>query len=94
MDIANSIRRSWKEEVIIQSIIWNTIIDIFQTEKNINIKKYLISIKLKWTNILVKTNKPIINTELYLLNSKIKKVSQEKLKKLWLLKNNFEIKYV
>ena len=94
MDIANSIRRSWKQEVIIQSIIWNTIIEIFETEKNIDIKKYLVSIKLKWENILVKTNKPIINTELYLLNEQIKKVSQDKLKKLWLYKLNFDIKYL
>ena len=94
MDIANSIRRSGKQEVIIQSIIWNTIIEIFETEKNIDIRRYLVSIKLKWENILVKTNKPIINTELYLLNEQIKKVSQDKLKKLWLYKTNFDIKYL
>jgi len=94
MKIANSIRRSWKEEVIIQSIIWNTIIEIFESEKSIDIKKYLVSIKLKWENILVKTNKPIINTELYLLNDTIKKISQDKLKKLWLYKTNFDIKYL
>lgn len=94
MDIGNSIRRSWKQEVIIQSIIWNSIIDIFKMEKDINIEKYLVSIKLKWENILVKTNKPIINTELYLLNNQIKKVSEEKFKKLWLHKTNFEIKYL
>jgi len=94
MDIGNSIRRSWKQEVIIQSIIWNTIIEIFETEKNIDIRRYLVSIKLKWENILVKTNKPIINTELYLLNEQIKKVSQDKLKKLWLYKTNFDIKYL
>ena len=94
MEIGNSIRRSGKAEVIIQSIIWNTIIEIFEEEKKIDIKKYLVSIKLKWENILVKTNKPIINTELYLLNEKIKKVSQDKLQKLWLYKINFDIKYL
>ncbi len=94
MDIWNSIRRSWKAELIIQSIIWNTIIDIFQSEKNIDIEKYLVSIKLKWENILVKTNKPIINTELYLLNNEIKKASQNKIEKLWLYKTDFEIKYL
>ncbi len=94
MEIGNSIRRSWKQEVIIQSIIWNTIIEIFEAEKNMDIKKYLVSIKLKWENILVKTNKPIVNTELYLLNTEIKKISQDKLKKLWLYKTNFDIKYL
>ena len=94
MQIGDSIRRSWKQEVIIQSIIWNTILDIFKRKKNIDIEKYLVSIKLKGGNILVKTNKPLINTELYLLNEEIKKASQDKLKKLWLYKTDFEIKYL
>ncbi len=94
MDIGNSIRRSWKQEVIIQSIIWNTILDVFKSQKKIDIEKYLVSIKIKGGNILVKTNKPIINTELYLLNEEIKKTSQAKLEKLWLYKTEFEIKYL
>ena len=77
-----------------QSIIWNTIIEIFKNKKNIDITKYLVSIKLKWENILVKTNKPIINTELYFINEEIKEVSKEKLQKLWLNFIDFEIKYL
>ena len=77
-----------------QSIIWNTIIEIFKNKKNIDITKYLVSIKLKWENILVKTNKPIINTELYFLNEEIKEVSKKKLQKLWLNFIDFEIKYL
>ena len=93
MQIWDSIRKMWNEETIIKSIIWNTIIEIFKSEKNMDITSYLVSIKLMWEAILVKTNKPIINWELYLLNEKIKKASKDKLKKLGLRLKDFEIKY-
>ena len=94
MDLGKSIRSSWKAEIIIQSIIWNTIIEIFKAKKNMDLTAYLVSIKLKWENVLVKTNKPIINTELYNYSEEIKKVSLSKIKKLWLNYREFEIKFL
>ncbi|MDQ7010055.1 MAG: hypothetical protein Q9M94_07230 [Candidatus Gracilibacteria bacterium] len=94
MDLGNSIRSSGKTKVIIQSIIWNTIIEIFKLKKNIDITYYLVSIKLKGENILVKTNKPIINTELYNYSEEIKKISADKIKKLGLNYRDFEIKFL
>lgn len=93
MQLWDSIRRAWKDEVVIKSIIWNTIIEVFKAEKNIDITDYLISVRLMWEAILVKTNKPLINTELILLNENIKKASLVKLKKLGLRLKDFEIKY-
>jgi len=94
MDLAKSIRSSWKTEIIIQSIIWNTIIEVFKEKRNIDITSYLVSIKLKWENILVKTNKPIINNELYLYSEEIKKISKNKIEKIWLSYWDFEIKFL
>jgi len=94
MDLGKSIRSSWKTEIIIQSIIWNTIIEIFKSKKNIDITSYLVSIKLKAEFVLVKTNKPIINTELYNYSEEIKKNSFNKIKKLWLNYRDFEIKFL
>lgn len=94
MDLVNAINRTWKQEIIIQSIIWNTIIEIFKAKKNIDITSYLVSIKLKWENILIKTNKPVINTELYNYWEEIKKVSLSKIKKLWFNYKEFEIKFL
>ena len=94
MDLGKSIRSSWKAEIIIQSIIWNTIIEIFKEKKKMDLTAYLVSIKLKWENVLVKTNKPIINTELYNYSEEIKKVSLSKIKKLWLNYREFEIKFL
>jgi len=94
MELLNAINKAWKKEVIIQSIIWNTIIEIFKNRKNMDITSYLISIKLKWENILVKTTKPIINNELYLYSEEIKKSSLNKLEKIWIKYKNFEIKFL
>jgi len=94
MDLASAINRAWKQEVIIQSIIWNTIIEIFKTKKNIDITSYLVSIKLKAEFVLIKTNKPIINTELYNYSEEIKKVSLSKIKKLWFNYREFDIKFL
>jgi len=94
MDLGKSIRSSWKAEIIIQSIIWNTIIEIFKEKKKMDLTAYLVSIKLKWENVLVKTNKPIINTELYNYSEEIKKVSLSKIKKLWIKYKEFELKFL
>jgi len=94
MELLNAINKAWKKEVIIQSIIWNTIIEVFKNKKNMDITSYLVSIKLKWENILVKTSKPIINNELYLYSEEIKKSSLNKLEKIWIKYKNFEIKFL
>ncbi len=82
-----------KNKLIIKSIIWKTIIDLFKKEKNMDISNYLISITIKWKNIIIKTKKPIINTELLLINDNIKDISKKKLKKMWLNIYDFEIIY-
>lgn len=83
-----------KQEIFIKSIIWNSIIEVFKSEKNIDITSYLVSVKLKWNTLLIKTNKPIINTECLILDDKIKKLFYGKLKKINISKIDFEIKYI
>ena len=84
----------WREEVIIKSILWNSVIDVFNTEKNIDITPYLISIRLNAKVIFIKTTNPLINTELLLLDHKIKKLFSEKLKKVGIIFYDFEVKYI
>lgn len=83
-----------KQEVFIKSLMWNSIIEIFNVEKNIDISNYLISIQLRWKTILIKTNKPLINSEALILDDKIKNLFQEKIKKLWIKFYDFELKYI
>jgi hypothetical protein len=83
-----------KQEIFIKSIMWNTIIEVFKNEKNMDITSYMISVQLRWKIVLVKTNKPIINTEALILDDKIKKIFSEKIKKIWIKFYDFEIKYL
>lgn len=83
-----------KKVVFIKSIMWNSIIEVFNIEKKIDITKYMISIQLRWKTILIKTNKPIINTEALILDDKIRLLFSEKIKKLWIEFYDFELKYV
>ena len=83
-----------KQEVFIKSTMWNSVIDVFKAEKKMDITKYMISIQLRWKTILVKTNKPIINTEALMLDDKIKDLFSEKIKKLWIKFYDFELRYV
>ena len=52
--------------------MWNSLVEVFKNEKNIDISKYLISVQIRQKNILIKTNKPLINSEAILLEEKIK----------------------
>ena len=83
-----------KQEVFIKSTIWNSIIEVFKAEKNMDITSYMISIQLRGKTILIKTNKPIINTEALILDHKIKKVFSERIKKIWIKFYDFELKYI
>lgn len=83
-----------KQEVFIKSTMWNSIIEVFKSEKNIDITSYMISVQLRWKTILIKTNKPIINTEALMLDDKIKQLFSGKIKKMWIKFYDFEIKYL
>ena len=93
MLISEFLAKTKLSDTIIKSIIYNTIIEVFKIEKNIDLQKYIISVKLSWKTILVKTNKPLINSELLILDNKIKKNLKEKFKRLNFKFENFELKY-
>ena len=76
MDIGNALRRAWREDITIRSIIAQTVKSIYKRE--ISIK----SVKIHWKKIIVQTGKPIINSELNLRKEDIKSAV---LKKLWWL---------
>ena len=94
MDIWNSISRSNKEEAIIKSLVWNSVIIVFKEEKKIDLTTYLISVRLNGKRIFIKTNNPLINSELFLLDDKIKKLFSEKLKKVWIKFYDFVVRYI
>lgn len=82
-----------KTELFIKTAVWNSLVEIFKEEKNLDISKFLISIKISKNNILIKTNKPILNSEMFLLSEKITEKIKIKLKKTDFI-FDFELKFI
>lgn len=82
-----------KLDLFIKTALWNSIIEVFQTEKSINFSKYLVSINVRWNKFIVKTWNPIINAELLIFDEKIKEIFKEKIKNLQVDFGDFEVMY-
>ena len=82
-----------KTELFIKTAVWNSLVEIFKEEKNLDISKFLISIKISKNNILIKTNKPILNSEMFLWSEKITEKIKIKLKKTD-FSFDFELKFI
>ncbi len=83
-----------KRELFIKTAIWNSFINVFKREKNIDVSNYMVSVQIRWKTILIKTNKPIINHEANLLHQKIYADFSEKLKYIELDNYDFELKFL
>ncbi len=94
MHIGDSIRRKNRETLVIKSLIWKTIVDIFKEKKAIDITDFIISITFRGSVIFVKTNKPMINYELLNIQDTIKNETQIKLKKIWIVIKDMEIRFL
>jgi len=93
MKVGDSIRRKWREDTVIQSIVWTSIIEVYKKKKQIDITPYLDSISLSGNTILVKTKNPIVNTELSNIVSEIQEVSQKRLLKIGVKLIGIKIKF-
>lgn len=89
--LTKSLNKSWKSDVVVKSIVYNTLIDFFIKEKNIDIKKYIKWINKKWNIIIVKTWKSILNTEIINYKWVIENTVKEKLEKIWIKINKIDI---
>ena len=69
-----------REELFIKTSLWNSIVETYKQEKNMDISVYLISIKINQNIIIVKTNNPLVNFELLNFDNKIR--------------NNFTIRFI
>lgn len=91
--LLKSLNKTNKTSKVIESIIYNSIIEVFMDKKNIDIKDYIISIKIINNIIIISTNKPIINSEIKILEEDIIKNIQKKIKNIWIIFDNFKFKY-
>ena len=91
--LIKSINQTWKQEQVIKSIIWNSVISDFKEIKKLDITPYLISIKILNDTIIIKTTKPILNSELSSLQDILEKNAHKKLNDLWFKYKNLKIRY-
>lgn len=92
--IWNRIRSKDLEEQTIKSILWKTIIEEYKKKKDIDISSYLVSISISGSTIFIKTNKPLINKEISLIENIILEKFFEKIKKIGIKRLDFEIRYL
>lgn len=94
MDLLTAINTSGKRDIIVKSLVWNSVIATFQEEKGIDIASYLISIALKKDAIIIKTNKPVVNSQGNILSDIIKEKVSEKLEKIGVKYKEFQLRFV
>ncbi len=91
--LLKSLNKTGKRDQILASIIWRSIINDYWELKKIDITSYIISIKLVWNIIFIKTEKPILNTELLHIENILLQNIDLKLQKIWLHIKNMKIKF-
>lgn len=92
--LLKSLNKTWKQNQILSSIIWNQLTNFFKETKNIDITNYIISIKIISQTIIIKTQKPIVNLQIIENKEKILKKIQESFKKIWIKRKNLDIKCI
>lgn len=83
----------FKEEIIMKSLLWNSVVEIFATEKQIELTEKLISIKKSGNIFRITTNNPLLNQEFLFLDDKIKHLFHKKLTKIGINLENIQVKY-
>ena len=94
MDLKKTVKASWRQEAIIKSLVWNSVIEVFQEKKDIDITEYLSSIQIKEKMILIKTNKSIMKSEMIMLDNFIQEKIEDKFKKVGIKFYQMELKYL
>lgn len=89
--LLKSLGKTWKQNQVIASIIYKSIKDDFLELKKIDITPYIISIQVRDNIIILKTNKPILNSEIKHIEGIIIKNILQKLENIWIHIKNLEL---
>lgn len=82
-----------RKDLFIKTSLWNSIKEVFEEKKKIDISSSLISINLMWNTLLVKTYNPLINEELSNFSDEILDKFYDKIKNLAWINPNFVLKF-
>lgn len=78
MDLGNALKRAWRDDITIRSVIANTITQLYPRKFTIT------SVKLNGKTILVKTWNSLINSELQMMRWEIEQECKNKLSLMWI----------
>ncbi len=81
MDLWNALKRAWRDDITIRSVIANTIAQLYSRKVTIT------SVQLSGKTILVKTWNSLINSELQMIRWDIEQESKNKLSHMWIFLN-------
>lgn len=94
MDVTQSLKRLGKLESVLRSLVFKSVVDVFNEKKQIDISSKIISVTQKNNTFYIKTQNPMINTELELLFPEIQKSIREKWKVMWVEMRECELRGV
>lgn len=89
--LLKSLGKTWKQNQVLSSIIYKSIIYDFLELKKIDISSYIISIQLRENIIILKTNKPILNSEIKHIEAFLIQNIDKKLQKIWIHLKQLEL---
>lgn len=90
--LIKSLNKTWKQNQVISSIIYNSITKDFLEIKKIDIKSYIIYTKIIWNIIILKTTKPIINAEILSIKEILINNINLKLNEIWFNIKNLKLR--
>lgn len=89
----DSINNKIKSDTLIKSLLWNSIVEVFDKKKSIDIKEDLKSIQINWDTFFISTWEPIVNREIFLLEKDIKDLFENKINKIGIKIKSYNIRY-
>ena len=91
--LSDSINNKIKSDTLIKSLLWNSIVEVFDKKKSIDIKEDLKSIQINWDTFFISTWEPIVNREIFLLEKDIKDLFENKINKIGIKVKYYHIRY-
>lgn len=95
LEVGNALRRKKIEKPLSESLAWKTVIDVYTEKYNSSrIEKYLESVRIQGSICIIKTQKPIIISELLPLCEEIQKKLSEKFQKVGIHIKDIRVKVI
>lgn len=94
MEIKHNIGNKINSNTLIKSIAWRCILDVVNEQKGHDIAPYLKSVDIKGNSIIIKTQNPLVNGEIKMVENLIHERIKKKLLIVGVSFRDFEIRYL